>query len=73
MNSSGLERWQIERLAKRVKHDLHFLNRLEGRMHQKHFNERDSLYMLVKNAQAAVAELSAHLEQLAQPDASGSV
>ncbi len=37
MNSYRLEAWQIERLFKRVQSELHFLDRHEGRMYQKHF------------------------------------
>ncbi len=50
MNSASLERWQAERLFKHVQQELHYLDRLEGRMHQKHFPANDPLYEHVKKA-----------------------
>jgi hypothetical protein len=48
MNSTSLEVWQVQRLFDRVQHDLNFLNRLEGRMQQKHFPLNDPLLLAVK-------------------------
>ena len=67
MNSSSLEHWQIERLFKRVQQELHFLNRLEGRMHQKHFPADDLVFDRVKKARTAVNELSIQLSHLMGP------
>jgi len=64
MNSTGLADWQVDKLFKRVQQELHFLDRLEGRMHQKHFPENDPLYDRVKKAREAVKELSIQLSQL---------
>lgn len=64
MNSASLERWQVERLLKRVDQELQFLVRLEGRMHQKHFPANDPVYDRVKKARAAINELSIQLHQL---------
>ena len=64
MNSASLERWQVERLYRRVQQELHFLDRLEGRMHQKHFPANDPVYERVKAAREAVNELSIQLHHL---------
>jgi|GEM_PF-5921406 len=68
MNSASLEKWQIERLTKVVKRQVFFLDRLEGRMHQKHFPWTDPLYDRVKKAHVAVNELSIELQQLLARD-----
>ena len=67
MNSSNLADWQVERLFKRVQAELRFLDRLEGRMHQKHFPANDPLYEQVKKARAAINELSIQLSYLRGP------
>ena len=67
MNSRGLEHWQVERLFKRVQQELHFLDRLEGRMHQKHFPADDLVFDRVKKAREAVKELSIQLSHLMGP------
>lgn len=64
MNSMSLERWQTERLFKRVQRELHFLDRLEGRMHQKHFPPNDPVYEQVIKARSAVNDLSIQLHHL---------
>ena len=64
MNSASLERWQVERLLKRVDQELQFLVRLEGRMHQKHFPMNDPVFERVKTARAAISELSIQLHHL---------
>lgn len=64
MNSYSLETWQIERLLKRVQSELHFLDRLEGRMHQKHFPANDPVFVRVKEARAAINELSIQFSHL---------
>jgi hypothetical protein len=64
MNSTSLEYWQVDRLFKRVQQELHFLDRLEGRMHQKHFPANDLVFVRVKEARAAVNELSIQLHHL---------
>lgn len=64
MNSNSLEQWQIEKHFWRVQQELHFLDRLEGRMHQKHFPANDPLYDRVKTARAAINELSIQLHHL---------
>ncbi len=64
MNSNSLEMWQIERLFRRVQAELHWLDRLEGRMHQKHFPANDPVYEAAKNARAAINELSIQLQHL---------
>jgi hypothetical protein len=64
MNSNSLESWQVERLFKRVQQELHFLDRLEGRMHQKHFPDDDLVFDRVKKAREAVQELSIQLHHL---------
>lgn len=64
MNSAGLERWQIERVFKRVQHELHYLDRLEGRMQQKHFPADDPVYARVKTARVAVHDLASQLRDL---------
>jgi hypothetical protein len=64
MNSKSLERWQIERLSKRVQQELVFLNKLEGRMQQKHFPSNDPLYESARNALVAVNNLSIELHRL---------
>jgi hypothetical protein len=64
MNSASLERWQVERLHQRVKQELHYLDRLEGRMHQKHFPANDPVYDRVKKAREAINELSIQLHHL---------
>jgi len=57
---------QISWLAifKRVQEALHFLDRLEGRMHQKHFPDDDLVFDRVKKARSAVNELSIQLHHL---------
>jgi hypothetical protein len=67
MNSTSLEHWQVERLFKRVQQELHFLDRLEGRMHQKHFPADDLVFDRVKKAREAVKELSIQLSHLMEP------
>jgi hypothetical protein len=67
MDSRSLAEWQVERLFKRVQQELHFLDRLEGRMHQKHFPLNDPIYDRVKKAREAVKELSIQLSHLMGP------
>ena len=67
MNSASLERWQVEKLFRHAQRELHYLNRLEGRMHQKHFPQNDPVYVQVKLAQSAVRELSIQLNHLLGP------
>jgi hypothetical protein len=64
MNSRSLEKWQIERLYRHAQQELHYLDRLEGRMHQKHFPADDAVYDRVKLARAAIKELSIQLHHL---------
>ena len=64
MNSNSLEMWQIEKLFRRAQVELHWLDRLEGRMHQKHFPANDPIFQAVKNARAAINELSIQLHHL---------
>jgi hypothetical protein len=64
MNSASLERWQVERLLSRVRQELHYLDRLEGRMHQKHFPLNDPVFDRVKRARAAINGLSIQLHHL---------
>lgn len=67
MNSQGLEKWQIERLRRHAQQELHYLDRLEGRMHQKHFPANDPVYLRVKQARTAINELSIQLHHLMGP------
>ncbi len=64
MNSASLERWQVERLLKRVDQELLFLVKLEGRMHQKHFPMTDPVFESVKSARNATNELAIELHRL---------
>jgi hypothetical protein len=64
MNSASLERWQVERLLMRVDRELHFLVKLEGRMHQKHFPMNDPVFERVKSARNAINELAIELHRL---------
>jgi hypothetical protein len=64
MNSASLERWQVERLLKRVDQELQFLVKLEGRMHQKHFPMNDPVFERVKSAREAVNSLKCELHRL---------
>jgi hypothetical protein len=64
MNSNSLEMWQIEKLFRRARSELHWLDRIEGRMHQKHFPANDPVYEAVKNARTAIRELSIQLDHL---------
>jgi hypothetical protein len=64
MHSKQLDAEQVQRLLVRVKRDLHYLDCLEGRMHQKHFPLDDPLYEAVKKARVAVSGLSSELNQL---------
>ena len=66
MDSKSLKDWQIKRLFARVQQELHFLDRLEGRMHQKHFPTDGELYDRVKQARVTVRELSIQLHRLIQ-------
>ena len=54
MNSNSLEHWQIEKLFRRVQSELHFLDRLEVRTHQKHFPADDLVFDRVKKAREAI-------------------
>jgi hypothetical protein len=67
MNSASLERWQVERLLKRVEQELRFLVRLEGRMHQKHFPINDPVIEGVKAARNSINELAINLHRLLDP------
>jgi hypothetical protein len=67
MNSASLERWQVERLLKRVDQELQFLVRLEGRMHQKHFPMNDPVFERVQSARNAINELAIELHRLLHP------
>jgi hypothetical protein len=67
MNSASLERWQVERLLKRVDQELQFLVKLEGRMHQKHFPINDSVFENVKSARNAINPLAIELHRLLPP------
>jgi hypothetical protein len=64
MNSNSLEMRQIEKLFRRAQVELRWLDRLEGRMHQKHFPASDRVYEAVTNARAAINELSIQLHHL---------
>lgn len=64
MNSTSLEMWQIEKLFQHAQRELHYLDRLEGRMHQKHFPANDPVFVRVKEARAAINELSIQLDHL---------
>lgn len=67
MNSQQLAEWQVGKLFKRVQQELHFLDKLEGRMHQKHFPDNDPIYAAAKKAREAVRELSVQLSYLMGP------
>lgn len=67
MNSTGLADWQVERLFNRVQSELHYLDKLEDRMHQKHFPDNDPLYASVRKAREAINGLSIQLSHLRGP------
>jgi hypothetical protein len=64
MHSKSLEPEQIQRLLATVQRYAHYFDRLEGRMHQKHFPLNDPVYVAARKAQYAVKQLSTELNQL---------
>jgi hypothetical protein len=58
MDSSSLTPEQLDRLKKTIERHLRFYNRLEGRMHQKHFPRNDPLVEPVTRARAAIYDLN---------------
>jgi hypothetical protein len=67
MNSSSLEKWQIERIYRHVRRELLYFEKLTGRMHQKHFPQSDPMKAAGEQARAALTDLATHLEQLLAP------
>jgi hypothetical protein len=61
MDSSSLTPEQLDRLKKTIERHLRFYNRLEGRMHQKHFPQTDPLVEPARRARDAIFDLNTAL------------
>ncbi len=64
MDSKSLDHQAVKKLLAHVEREQRYFDKLDGRMHQKHFPQNDPVQVAVKAAHEAVRELSVQLHHL---------